>query len=746
MIPIADQVVFKCTVGREVYYSSDTCYGVYNVRTTDNIPGTQKITVFDDLANAPTVTTITGKMQRLVDGAEYEVVGRLTYNERFKKDQYQVEKIIPLAPKTKESTKLFLTSVLTDNQADTLLAVYPDIVNEVISGKDSVDVSKLKGIGEITWAKIKEKIINNFVLSDVIELLKPFGVTQTAILSMLKCEPNPSLLKQKIEDDPYWLSSLRGFGFKRTDQIALKLNPKLINSKKRAVAFLKEFLNDQANSQGNTYLLLDDLRNKASTYIPEAIDEYDNIIETEKANDVFLHVDGDKVGLKRYYNIEKNIFNSLLNLEKQPFSHSISEETIQKIITHTEQQQGFKFSEEQIDVINGSFEHNIMLMTGSAGTGKSSISRAILNVYKSVGCSIAACSLSAKAAGRITEATGFKATTIHRLLGAKGKDGGGFTFNKENPLDYDVIFVDETSMVNCDILNSLVEAIRYGSRVIFVGDAKQLPPIGAGSPFSDLLDNHIFNSYRLKTVHRQALDSGILADSLKIRNGEYPMAAPASRVVSGAKKDMMYSFREDKESMRSLVVKRFFSAVDKFGEENVMVLVPRKANCINCTSEINNDIQKQMFAGSVKSMKHGNTEFKLGARVIQLENNPDKNVYNSEIGYVHDLDARSPDGEECMTVKFKDENGNDKFVGYEKKELDQITLGYAITAHRSQGSEWQCCIVIIDETHYTLLSREILYTAITRAKEKCLLVATPSAFRRCVSHIDGDRNTWMKLM
>lgn len=1080
-----EPVTFKGIAVSERYYSESSGYGVFNVRTSDQLEHSKLITERDSFRSSydkgDYIVSVVGKMQHLNIGAEYAFSAIPEYNSKYNSWQYKPVQVISIAPKTLDESKSFLSFILTEKQAETLLSVYPNIIDDVINNRANVDLSKLKGIGQKTWDKIQEKILGNFVISDIITLLQPYGVSYAAIMRMLRTEENPSLLRQKIMNDPYVLTQVRGFGFRTVDMIALKMRPELRDSSKRAVAFVKHYLTDQAEMDGHTWVSLRELRSEASVTVRETLPKFDELIEAERKGGLFLKIVGDKVGLRRYFELEEGVYKILRHLDGLEFNHVISEGAINDGIAQTENEQGFSFSDEQKGVIHQAFKHNVVLISGKAGcvdadtefftgtgwkriadyqdgdqvlqwnkdgtanlvrpfayikapcdylwefktergidqclseehnccwmsakgkfhegsfaelkaqqeaggfygrfittfqydgpgipysdalirlfvaaiadgsyyyqakpncdsythvrfhikkdrkkkrlvelfqaaqikywetpsvedgytdfhcdlperikefpsswyqcsrhqlsviaeevlcwkgysgsgnrmenvsttskqnadfvqfvfscmghrstiysydrccqvkpcndeeyerksieyqvgqtqstliglspprrgriptqftkyktidgykycftvpshylvlrrhnrifitgnSGKTSIARAILNIYNNTNCPFASCSLSAKAAQRIQEATGYRAQTMHTLLGSSGKedysDGALFYHNHIEPLEQDVIFLDETSMVNAQLLSSLLDAIKPGARIIMCGDYLQLPPIGCGNPFSDLLQMKDFASFELKTVHRQAAKSGILADANKIRAGQFPVEEPSVRVVNGEMRDMTYAFRDKRENMCALSVKRFLTAAEQDGIDNTIIITPRRTDCINSADELNKIIQSKLFDASVPFINRGYDVIKLGARVIQTTNNYEKNVMNGEIGYVFDVDSKAPPKEECMIVKYKDLDGSDKIVPYLRNELDEVSLAYALTVHKTQGSQWDNVIVVVDQSHYMLLDSCLLYTAITRAKKKCLLVAEPNAFRTCIlKNKNISRRTWLR--
>lgn len=743
-----EEIKFKCVPVAQRYYSEDSSYGVFVFHTTDTIPEYDLVpkSPFQNYSEDTKMSMLVGTMQQLYVGAEYEVIATLDYNTKYKSYQYKPKIITSITPKTEEQQKMFLSSIITGRQAETLLDVYPNIVEDIIKGNDSVDLSKLKGIGEYTYNSIKEKVLENYVISDILILLQPLGIKYSTIKRLLMGEPNPALLKEKLLDNPYIMLDLKGFGFKTVDSLALKINPNIKVSAKRTYAFIKYHLKEIGNNQGHTWVSIDALENAVRDNIPECMEVYEKIITTEKEREMILHFDNEKVGLLSYYTLECDLFAILKEIQTYP-NLKLSEKDIEEGITQAETEQGFKLTEEQKEVVKKSLNDNVCVITGKAGTGKSTISRALLNIYKHANYEIACCALSAKAAQRITEATGFPASTIHRLLGMN--PANGFIHNHDNPLSADIILIDECSMINSYIYHAIICAVKEGAKVIMCGDNRQLPPIGYGNIFSDLLlktDN--FNILHLTKVLRQAEKSGILSDANKIREGIYPIKQPELKIVNGELQDMTYMFRENREGLQNIAVKSYLKAIEQDGLDEVAVIVPRRENCENSTLEINIRLSDLLLNNRNKIMKIGKKEYLVGSKVMQIDNNYEKNVFNGEVGYIREIKEVLNEKEKTVefTVEFK-LGDQDKLVTYTRNELDQLDLAYSITCHKSQGSGYNTVIIIIDMTHYTLLDTCLLYTAITRAKKRCLLLAEPKAFQMCMQNNKSkSRQTWLKEM
>ena len=741
---------FKATITYCRYYNDDSTWGVYGFSTNDDIPYYTKETKIDlpfedkkEVNPNRKLSTLAGKMQELVVGGEYMVKATYKHDKNYG-DQYNPISVYALIPQTRESQLMFLQSIISPWLAENLINAYPNVVNDVANGTlKEIDYDLVKGVREFTWNKIKEKIINNYLISDIITMLKPLGVTYTMIKKLLADEPNPALLKQQLEENPYIITKIPNVGFKKADDLALKLKPELINSTERLVAFIKYYFTDLGEGKGHTWCSLKILKSAISNNVPECSDKVDWLLE----NNEFLHIADDKVGLKYYYDIEMQIYNLLLEKSKKETDIYISDEKIELAIRHAEEEQGFNYVVEQLDTIKKSLHRTISLITGKAGTGKTSIMRAIVKAYTENNFTLTASALSAMAAQRITEATEFPAMTIHRTLGCIGLNE--FTFNKDNHMITSVAFLDEGSMVNASLFLHWLEAIDDNTRIIISGDHKQLPPIGFGNVFSDLIemfDDTVVS--KLVKPMRQAEKSGILVDANLIRENINPITEKLQpRIIHGELQDMYYMFRTNRQSLFDIAVKTFLKSVETDGIDNVVIAVPRRKDCLNSTNEINKVIQEKLLGNEKKSISGFEMTFKLGAKVMQTVNDYDKNVFNGEIGYITEINERyeGKKKEEYCVVTYTDIFGKDKLIEYTKKELGALDLAYAMTVHKLQGAGRKIVIGIIDNTHHQLLDNCMLYTLLTRAKKRCLLLAEPQAFLQCIRTSHNKRNTWMML-
>lgn len=742
---MSEEYTFELIPEYEMFYSDSSSFGVYKFTTKSELPYLNGNTdVFDHTTTYSGV--LSGRMQKLYLGDTYKVTAKVAYNKKYKNYQYEPISIQADVPKSVDQQRSFLMSILTENQVDTLTSAYPNIVEDIMNGKDDIDLSQLKGIGEYTFNIIKKKIIDNYVISDILAMLQPLGVTIRTIKSLEKWESNPVLLKKQLVQNPYILTRIKGFGFKKVDVLALKINPESKCSNERLEAYIVYYLQEVGETYGHTWVTIDTLKSNVRDNVIECIDLFDSYIDNDQTKEKpLLEIgEGDKIGLKRYYNVEEYIFNKVMDMKDiEPIT--VTEDNINDGFKEAEDKQGFELTEEQRDVVINALKNNVTIISGKAGSGKTSSIRSILTIYAKAGYQIGCCALSAKAAMVIRESTGFPATTIHRMLGCQGANK--FKYNKDNPLPFDVLFIDEGSMVSADIFYLIFQAIKPQTKLIICGDNGQLPPIGYGNIFNDLLGmKEYLNCYELTKVMRQAADSGITSDANVIRSGGNPIEKPELKIITGNLKDMTYMFRDDREVLNNIAIKAYMGAIKTYGVDDVLIGVPRKKDCVNSTGRINETIQDLLLPDETCMITYGTRRYKLGAKVIQKVNNYEKNVFNGDVGYITNISTVMRDGQKLNVFTVEYRSGEDtKTIEYEQGEIDQIDLAYAMTIHSLQGSGYKAVIIVIDNTHFALLDNCLLYTAITRAKKKCLLLAEPYAFKKCISeNKTAKRQTWFE--
>ena len=725
----------------EKYYDENSAWGVFVIDIDKNLPHTQPhmdyvLAGMENKNETVYATNLTGKMQRLSIGVPYKVTAKQNYSKKFKQWQFEVISISNETPKTQEEQRVFLQSIATLGQANTLLKLYPNIVQDVVDGKDNIDLEKTKGIKEFTWNNIKEKILENYAISDILGLLIPLGISYRKVQTLLKGESNPQLLKQKLIEDPYVITEIDGISFKTADKIALELNPELKHSKIRVISFLKQYLKEYGEDNGSSWIIEEDLKNAVDNNLIECEDLFEEVLAEQKQFETFLHIENEKIGLHYHWFCEREVYRILNEInDSEPLY--VSQEEINEGIATAERLQGFEFTEEQKNILVSMTKSNLGILTGLAGTGKSTLIRGLLHIYRNY--NIACSALSARAAKRIEEVTGFEATTIHRMLGAKGLNE--FEYNINCRMPYDIILVDEFSMIFTGFYYKIFQAIKQGAKLILVGDVGQLPPLGWGNLPTDIQDKPQFQINKLTKVHRQAERSGIIKSANLIRKGEDPLNGQKElKTIYGELQDMFFMARDNRESLNGIAIKTFMNSVAEVGVDNVQIVVPRKNNCINSTKELNKVIQDILLDDSLPFVKFGDVKYKLGSKVIHIKNNYEKNIFNGDIGYVAEIIDMSASGGSRLRVRYPD-----KTIEYTKSELKEIDMAYALTCHKLQGSQADVIIGIIDNSHFMLLDRKFLYTMITRASKKCLLLYEPYAFDKCIAEDKIElRNTWFQ--
>lgn len=723
--------------GNPRFYDSNSSFGVVVISTQDDVPYAKKTLDYDINSNDTQETrtiVVAGKIPEPDMDAIYKIRGVHKFVEKFKQHQYEIISMISVAPKSVDDCKTYLQSLCTEKQVEVMLNVYPNIVQDIIDGKDDyVDLGLLNGIGDVTWEKIKDKVISNFAIADVINLLVPLGISFNKLKKLLDDEPNPQILKEKLLRNPYKITEISGITFKTADKIATQLNTNFKNSEERLISFVKYFLEEIGNSSGDTYISIEKIRDEVIENVPEVEKYLNEYIQKEIENPKFLHIEDDKIGLKYFYDSEKLII-EILNEINNSVPLEVTEEAIQIGIKKAQEKLGFLFTDEQLDAIKNTTKNNFSILTSKSGCGKTSITRGILDVYNEMGYTIYIAALAAKAAIRSQEVTGYSSSTIHRMLGSKGTS---FDYNEDNKLECDVLILEECSMINTILFKDVLKAIdTERTKVIFVGDYMQLSPLSCGNTFYDLINNNSYNFMiqKLTKIQRQAMNSAIIVDGNKIRDGISPIEEKLPRIVHGVNNDLYYLFKSDAESIFNTAISSYISSAKQKGIENVVILSPRKKGTLNSTAEMNKEIQMRINSENENiKFVHGDKSFWLNDRVINIKNNYKKSIFNGEIGTIIDITNKE------VTVEFLGRN-----VIYTHTDIDELDLAYCLTIHKVQGSEYSDVIIVLDNSHFMLLSNQLIYTAVTRSKERCLIISTPYAFDKGLEENKTQRNTWTK--
>jgi exodeoxyribonuclease V alpha subunit len=646
---------------------------------------------------------------------------------------YEVVTIYEEMPSDVESQYEFLSAILTPNQLTAIYEVYPnqDVI-ELIKN-DTFDYEKVKGMGKVTYEKLREKILSNIEHQQAISELHKYGLTTKMIIKISEHYGSPTLLVEKVKNNPYILADeVKGIGFKKADKIALSMGVEADSPNRLEACF--KFVLSQEENEGNVWVSRKDmieqvssLTNVNGTYINTTLTD---VLNTSDWMDEYLN---GRLALTRNFDYENGITQHVKRILSVEGNFHVVNPDIK--ITASEESQGYPFTSEQLEGIRTAIAKNFMIINGKAGTGKTSVLKGVLGVLE--GFPYMTCALSGKASNRIKEGAGLDSMTIHRMLGWTG-EADDIPKNEDNPMDYDIIVLDEASMVNSQILYHLVCAVKDGAKVILLGDTEQLEPIGAGNCLRDLINSGVVPVITLIQVHRQAMRSGILSSANLIRDGKlfYKQGNYASQTI-GELQDLFFYPFDNSDSVHDTVLN-----ICRKYKGNVMdfqVIVPMKQRGKIATEILNGELQEifnpiNEYIGN--EIKFGRKSFRTGDKVIVQGNNYDKGLFNGTIGIV---DWIANDGT-YMNIDFEG-------VGirqYNKDELSTLDLAYALTVHKTQGSQFKHVLIAVDWGSFKLLSRQLIYTGITRSEKSCILTCELEALTKSIrTDKSSKRNTFL---
>ena len=645
---------------------------------------------------------------------------------------------------TPEEKRLFLEQILTDRQVDSLYNTFEDPFEYVKNG----NVAKLmeaKFIGEHTANRIISKFNATMDLAPAYNFFKPLGVTPLLINKLCDTYGSAENAIKKFKKNPYILvDDIKGVGFLRADEIALKYNIKP-DDPFRIKSGIRYIFKDEANNNGSTWLKIDDFENRIVELLKIPLENINKCVsEMIKEKEVYYNKEKEQIALMYYYDLECKIVNKLLSLQSAE-CQEYTEEEIERGINKTQLEQGFDFTDEQLNGIKSILKNNVSLVVGLAGTGKTSIIKGAYQIFP-YSTIIKQCAFSGQAAKRINEATGYPSSTIHRLLGWQGEI---FTYRETFPLPVDVVILDEVSMVGLELFWSLIQAIPRGAKLIMLGDNGQLPPIGVGNLLSDLMASEKINLVNLTKIHRQAEKSAIITTSQKIRKKLFLLSGDyEGDEIYGQLRDLHLCARQESDNLFNLLIETFMNEYNKNNKniQDVQIIVAQNQRVALGRDQINREIQnrinpKLLLSQPEIKIKYQNV-LRVNDKIINRENHYDvetpdgiqTSIYNGSMGVVKEINKN------YIIVDFFDEGE----IVIPSEYYGGLELAYAITCHSSQGSQFKVAIVGFDNSSYILLSNEWLYTAITRAKKMCHIVTQTKALNMAVTrHKTVDRDTFL---
>lgn len=586
---------------------------------------------------------------------------------------------------------------------------------------------RLKEVGGIGQKRLEQIITawnDQKEISNLMVFLQGKEVSTSHAIKIYKKYGKESIAL--VTENPYRLADdIWGIGFKTADAIALKLGIEKNSIKRIKSAML--FVISEASTKGHLYCTLENLKKDTVTLL-EIEDESSQPLLKAALHDLY---DQDKiklisleqnhfVTLSQYYFSEKNVASKLNSLLDYPSKYIFDLDAMYKKISINDGK-SFCLNEDQQHGIMTCLQKKVTVITGGPGTGKTTLIKKLLEILDENSFIYRLAAPTGRAAKRITEGTGRYAVTLHRLL-EFDVSTMSFVHNEKNALPLDFLIIDEASMVDIFLANALLKAIPLHAHVLFIGDCDQLPSVGAGNFLNDMIASGKIPTVKLTQIFRQAQDSMIIINAHRINQGEFPVS-----FLQDARKDFFFIKEEKPELVIDHLKKIFSHTLKKFGidNDNTAVLVPMNRGIVG-TIKLNQDLQAFLNPhADLKWIQFGGTVFKVGDKVMQIRNNYDKVTFNGDCGIIDDIDQE----DRVVKVLFLE-----RLIEYEFDELNELVLAYALSIHKSQGSEYGAVIVPLFMQHFMLLQRNLIYTAITRAKKLCIFIGQPQAIAMAVKN------------
>ncbi|MBO7221940.1 MAG: ATP-dependent RecD-like DNA helicase [Clostridia bacterium] len=695
-----------------IFRSEDTGYTVLDMRVEDS------------------VFTVVGNFPPVSEGQNIRVEGKFQTKTVYGR-QFFADNVYVSAPSRIDGIKRFLGSGLIHGlgpvTAEAIVERFG--VNSLEMMKYPVELSKVRGISLRRATEFGMEYTKIMRMQDAIVFLQELGITINLALKIYRVYEDKT--EEFVRKNPYMLvDDIDGIGFATADRIAGELGIAK-DSDYRITAGIIYALKEASNKHGHTYLPENELVGIAFDLLSLDCDEPDvrirnNIDDLVLFGDIVRYDTGEHVALmlKHQYDTEASIARRLINLQARADDFRVD---VRDAVTAFEREAGLTLHENQISAVKASIENGVQVVTGGPGTGKTTIVKCILHIFKNLGQRVQLCAPTGRAAKRLSEATGVEAKTIHRLLDLDYKDGRGFfTYNDQTKLPVDVVIVDEMSMVDEYVFNALVKAINNGARLVLVGDKDQLASVGAGNVLGDIIACGKFPVSYLTQIYRQDEDSHIITNAHMINNGVMP-------VIDNKSKDFFFEERNSAEEIAKTTLELVTKRLPKYlnvAPDQIQVLCPMKRGSAGIYN-LNRYLQSVLNppAKEKKEFRHGEFIFREGDKVMQMQNNYQlewtqvdgfrvergMGVYNGDIGVIESINMQLMQ----FTVRFD----GDKVSILQYADAEQLALAYAVTIHKSQGSEFDNVVIALD-ANYMLQSRNLLYTAVTRAKKMVVIAGS----------------------
>ncbi|EHL18139.1 RecD/TraA family helicase [Peptoanaerobacter stomatis] len=690
---------------------------------------------------------VTGPIAAVDIGDNIEITGEYVTH-RIYGEQFKVNSFIPLKPDDEQGIYEFLASGVIEGIGEKfarrIMQVFGDKTLDIIE-KTPERLLEIEGIGSKKLDKIITSYNEKMMLKNIIIQLAKYDLSTTLSIKIYNTY-NENTLKI-LSNNPYRLcDDIKGIGFKKADEIAKKMGVALDSTERKIQAIIYSLT--QSTYEGHTYTTFFKLKSDMKELID--FDDEDEILSI--AYDLYakkqiiidgIEKDDMKIFLYRYALAETTVASKLIELATYQ-DKKIDEKKLDELIQEQIKYSNIDFSQEQIKSVKMAVNNNILIITGGPGTGKTTTLSFIIEIFERIGKKVKLCAPTGKASKRMAQATNKDASTIHRLLEMNYSSDDmqeHFLKNEDEPIKADVIIVDETSMVDILLMQSLLLAIKNGTHLILVGDKDQLPSVGAGNVLKDIINCEIIPCIKLNKIFRQAMKSHIIVNAHRINEGKMPL-------TNDKDNDFFIMNRNDKNSIEKLIVELITQRLPKYYDitpKDIQIITPMKKREIG-TQNLNKLLQEALNPKDPVKNEY-KTQFKIyreNDRVIHIKNNYEKQwisdkeegsgVFNGDTGTIESVNLR----EKFLTVNFDD----GKKATYDFDELDELEHSFALTVHKSQGSEYPCVILPIHSVAPMLMTRKILYTAITRAKKLLIIISSNSNIKKMVDNIyEEERNS-----
>lgn len=668
--------------------------------------------------------TVIGSFFALKEGMHLIVSGDWSENSRYGR-QFVVTSWSEIRPSTLEGIRNYLCSGIISfigpKMADLIVKRFGEDTFNIIENMPQM-LKTIPGIGSVRARNIFDSLAEQRSVRDIMVFLQGIGVSTAYAMKIYATYGAGSI--KKVSENPYILNDeIDGIGFKIADKIALKMGyPKDGYHRKRSGILYQM---NEITKEGHCYLTMDDAVRRIAALLELTAESVKETLDQLVLQEEMIEEEGN-VWLPMLYFCEVGVSRRLSDLLRiHAGTLRGQEKRIDRLIRRT----GIDYDDMQRKAIMESVTSQMMVLTGGPGTGKTTTVKGVITVLEGMGMKILLAAPTGRASKRMQEATGREAKTIHRLLEYSPTEG--FKRDQNNPLSGDALIIDESSMVDILLMHALLKAVPTTMRLILVGDVAQLPSVGPGNVLRDIIDSSQATVIRLENVHRQAMGSRIVTNSHMINHGQFPD-------ISNGKGSDFFFVRPTANRSCSDIIKELVSERlprnTAFRPSDIQVLSPKYDGSTGVVS-LNAVLQASLNPATSKIV-YGSTTFKPGDRVMQMKNNYDKEVFNGDVGYIRDLSEE----ERRMTVDF-----GGSLVQYDGTSFGELSLAYCSTIHKSQGSEYPCVIIPVMMADYYMLQRNLIYTAVTRAKKYCILVGEERALGYAVgNNVVQQRNTRLR--